>query len=204
MKTTIEEKKGPVTTDRKVLELMVTFKNPHSSRFIAQKMQLTVFQITARLKAMEGRKLIKRDESGKWSVTLQGQQRLAAMQDGTWKEPTPVAARVQRVEQFASDLMTTVRAEIAEGVPLYRALKGWKVRYIWSSHDSRFDIYRAPDGLEFRRVDLTERADLIVQYATPGMPPIRLKILEPTLQAQLDVWRERVQVIREALSRGVA
>lgn len=65
-----------VTTDLAVLQVMAK-KGALASITIATLMGLTVFQITARLKGMQGRGFLARDKEGLWLVAPQGAAELA-------------------------------------------------------------------------------------------------------------------------------
>lgn len=70
--------RAPVTTDAKVLAGWPKSKKPVASITVAQALKLTVFQITARLKGMEGRGLV---------------ERIAGLWRPTGKEPLPEPVR---------------------------------------------------------------------------------------------------------------
>ncbi len=59
----------PVTSDVGVLQGWPKTKKPVTSLEVAEALGITVFQITARLKGMEGRGLVERDTKGLWKPT---------------------------------------------------------------------------------------------------------------------------------------
>lgn len=143
-----------------------------ASDTIAQALKLTVFQITARLKGMEGRELVVR-EDGLWGLTEKGRN-LAALIG----EPQPIAKpKVARPDGWKPEPPTTPDDSKVKQIKGASKEDGWTWR---TQHDPAarrfFTVHMGPDGTEYVEAHVMERADLIVKHDVPGLPASRLRI----------------------------
>lgn len=121
-----------VTTDLAVLQgwPKPTKKKPWStSAEVAAALNLTVFQITARLKGMEGRKLVYRPEAGMWGLTGLGQTER--------DNPSPSLVAKPKAARLASDNGSMVGPPDDSKVP---RIDSKKVR--WAPNPKTVDYMR--------------------------------------------------------------
>jgi hypothetical protein len=119
---------------------------------------VTVFQITARLAAMEKRGIIKRTQSGKWRLSREGW-RLTGL---------PRPAETIRVPTEGG----SYRPDDSD-VPRVRTHDGWRIRHVRTDafnrkKERRHILYIDPEGDFFTQALSQEPADLIITYKVPG------------------------------------
>jgi len=173
-----------VTTDWSVANALSAVKKskPMSANEVAELMGLTPFQITARLKGMEGRKLVCRQD-GLWVLTDTG----IALGKGTEPAAPPKVVRIRMPGQAAVPLPDDKR------VPHVASDASWSLYYIWHGTDpekiKRIDVFMDSEGVEYVKAHPMETADLIMTFhhKTEGLTPYRLRKLEnSTLKRTID------------------
>lgn len=179
-----EGQAGPVTTDWKVANTLLKTSKPRFSSEIAAKMGLTVFQITARLKGMELRRLMVRNDQGAWSLTEDGRTL------GAGPEPPPVEHTPRRREGFGA-----VSLPQDDGVRRVHSTKGSRVRYLWD-HGNRVDIFTDRKGRQWVRCHPMETAALIREFKN-GLPSVRLRPLSGSSVERKVMKAERLKIINE-------
>jgi hypothetical protein len=147
-----------------------------TSNRIAEKLGLEVFQITARLAAMEKRGVTRRTEDGRWRLT----------KDGWALVHGPRPAEIVRVK--------TANGAVAiddSHVPEVRSSPEWKVDYVWyGPHRMRLDVFTDPSGQKYVVATDSEPADLILRlrehpnWVTPENWFYRLRRLEHSVMAE--------------------
>lgn len=126
---------------------------------IAAKCGFTSFQITARLASMERRGLIRRVQFGRWSrlVDVKGSESV------TFERGKVV---------MTTDPMNTIRGR-DKGVTMVKSCRGSKM--FWGKNkDSGILFFRMADGLDYRRAQESEDADMIADYRDSGLGIVRL------------------------------
>jgi len=176
---------GPVTTDWKVANTLLKTSKPKFSNQIAAKMGLTVFQITARLKGMELRRLMIRNDQGAWSLTEAGQLL------GTGPEPALPERRPRRTGGTGA-----VSLPQDEGVRRVRSTAGSRVRFIWD-HGNRIDIFTDRKGRQWVKCHPMESATLIREFKS-GLTPVRLRPLSGSSVERKVMKAERLRLKDEA------
>lgn len=216
-----------VTTDHSVLKGWPKDKDKaYTSVAIAEALGLTVFQVTARLKGMEGRGFLTRDEKGHWLVTdaglaerdnpspsIDGRARAMRATDraGGYSGPpkddhvprikltnfdwAPSDENFKRAQQqlpiiqakladYLKDKMTYKREIMALSVErdhCKKVIEAKKGRAKWTSRTEHTPqgaqtIYIAPDMREYVFANAWEVADLLIESATRGLSPARLRL----------------------------
>lgn len=195
----------PVTSDWQVARAMADDEAElcWTSAEIADILGITVFQITARLKGMEGRRLTERAE-GYWRLTGVGYV-LGTGPEPPHKPKVPVGERVYHtptgglyspgggVAALPDDSLIP-RRSVGE--------KGWKLRYIhgpkekipvhekgklvghWYLARLQVEVFIDPDGVEWVKCDPVEVAELIVPAPCEGLTDTRLRRLNGSTAAE--------------------
>lgn len=155
---------GPITNDYDVCRALQKGKRNLAAAKAAKLTGLTPFQITARLKGMEGRNLVKRSE-GLWQLTEDG----AALARGPRPAPPP---RVRAVPPAPGGPPAAGLPDDT-GVLVLDSCRGWKLRYLWG-HSRRIELYATPEGEEFVEASAFENADAILKASKSGVK-VRLR-----------------------------
>lgn len=152
-----------VTNDVQVLKKL-SFKVSLTSAEVASLLGLTPFQVTARLKSMEKRALVKRDKVGKW-LKLRKWHEVQAEQ-----EQEAVQKKARRAVWVAG---LPPQAVVDDGVPHIEDTHGWRARYTPYADDRWVLVFMDPKtGTEYIRAHFAEKADLIRTFR--DLPPVRL------------------------------
>lgn len=185
-------RQAPVTNDLKVL-LAIQDANSSaemecmwSAKEVAEMLDLTPFQITARLAAMEKRGLMAREE-GDWYITEAGHAYV--------ENPPPPKKSIipgQKVYRTPTGGMYTPGAsvvyqeELDKGVERVPSCPGWKMKYQYAKkgfHQKMAEIeatiFIDTEGEQWIECRPDQKADLIVGPGprTQGLPPKRLRRL---------------------------
>lgn len=152
-----------VTNDVQVLKKL-SFKASLTSAEVAGLLGLTPFQVTARLKSMEKRALVKRDQAGKW-LKLRKWHEVQAEQEQAHQQ------KALRKAAWVAGLPP--QAVTDEGVPHIDNTRGWRARYTPYADDRWVLVFMDPStGTEYIRAHFAEKADLIRDFK--DLPPARL------------------------------
>jgi hypothetical protein len=154
-------------------------KTHFQSGAIAHHMKLSVFQVTARLKAMQGRNLLERDEHGNWSVTAEGQE-LANKSEPPPPPPPSVRGfgHVPPLSNLPDDSKVPTISKMGK-------TQGWDWRSGWGPGEDHVEVYISPSGQEYVQAHPLEKAHLIRIYPDiPGLSPMRLVKLEGSVAMQ--------------------
>jgi len=151
-----------VTNDVQVLKKL-SFKQGLRSAEVADLLGLTPFQVTARLKSMEKRELVKRDKKGNWL-------KVVSWKDAQAQQEQAAQAKAVRVAAWKAGLPPQGASD--EGVPHLSSTVGWTGRYTPYAEDRWLIVFKSPDGVEYIRAHVSERADVIRDIE--GLPSVRL------------------------------
>ncbi|HLA14786.1 MAG TPA: hypothetical protein VJZ25_07160 [Gemmatimonadaceae bacterium] len=176
-----------VTTDLMVLQKWPKSSRPGvgtTSQRVAGALRLTVFQITARLKAMEGRGFLRRDEAGFWHRAPSGVAEA--------KHPS-ATIRTAKTPRIRGEGLPAIGLPDDRKVKHIRATKykdGWRMHYVGVE-----PVFVAPDEREYAKARTYEAADLLVDWPKDGwdyraLGVIRLRLLV-TSKAQRDANRAK-------------
>jgi hypothetical protein len=194
----------PVTSDWSVAKSMLQEESGlcWTSAEIAENLSITVFQITARLKGMQGRELVERVEEF-WRLTMLGEQ-LATSPEPPKKEKLPIGERIYRTPTGGYYSPGAIGAALPDdsSVPRRSAedAHGWRLRYEWGIRTGQFHlsdsyttIFTDPDGIEWVKCAPTEIAELIVPEGrlTLGLPDVRLRRRNGATVAEKKIQRGR-------------
>jgi hypothetical protein len=137
-------RQAPVTSDLKVLQAIDTLnqaagqEQAYSSAEIAEAMGLTPFQVTARLKGMEGRELVARDE-GYWYVTERGTD--YRKDPPPERQSLPLGERVYKTPTgglYSPGAAMVASMQDDEKVPRQAGCPGWKLKYQWGKKNPNY------------------------------------------------------------------
>jgi hypothetical protein len=142
--------------------------NALTSRKIAAIMNVSVFQITARLASMEKRKMVAR-RNGAWV-------RLKRWQDIEKMEMDKIAYEnaLKKLKAEAKARGTPEPKVIDDDVPQMLVTTGWTMReYPYNSRDYVTVFHDPETGTDYVHAESTQRADLI-RVMMDGIPNVRL------------------------------
>lgn len=163
---------------------------------IAEKVGLEVFQITARLKSMEKRGLVQRNERGHWHRTPAGTEYHGA-------PPAQPAANVR--------ITTRTRGAPAaydRGVPIVRSCRDWRIDYLPTRDHHQVTVFTDTEGIEWIEAEISEQAHLIFKSRITGLGNTRLRrFIESPLYGYAEdhmnergvLWRTRQKIHHEWL-----
>ena len=171
----------PVTTDWQVCKAMrgdPPDVYAWKSNEVAEVLGLTVFQITARLKAMSGRQLVAR-EMEYWQLTDLGVH-CADGPEPPKKEKVPLGDRVYRTPTGGVYSPGGPRKTVPEDPGALRlprgGTKGWRMRYAYGPKnpktgfaDIEFEVFIDLDGNQYVRAEPFETADVLVECPVTTM-----------------------------------
>ncbi len=166
----------PVTADHAVLTAMIESEHKaFTSKGVGKLLDLTPFQITARLKGMENRLLVVRNgktsSQGKalWTVTDEG----CIYQKSP---PPPPTVRISRSKYGGSNPPPARPLDIdVPHINRARLSEGWKVDMLEIDGYTR-DLFTSPLGTKFILASHLETANLIFDPSIVGLKPMRLKL----------------------------
>lgn len=215
----------PVTNDWQVTRAMLGDPPEEGyawlSAEIAASLEITVFQITARLKGMEGRKLVYREQSY-WALTPLGFQ-LGSSPEPPKKIKPPLSERVYSTPTGGIYSPGGGAASLPsdEGVPKVSDTRGWKMRYLYGPKEripvrqgskiigyeflarTQIEVHIDPDGNEWVRCDPIEPAELIRLPVADGLSCSRFRRRTGSTAAERRLLREEGR-LEEALERDEA
>lgn len=155
------------TNDIQVLQVLSHKKGQTSAR-VAERLGLTPFQITARLKSMENRGLAKRTDGKDW-IRLLTVEDAKKMQEQNKRTATE-SRRTIAVDTDEATLRRDAKA------PIIKHAKGWSYRYFWSSGNNRVLVFTTPNGKgHYTYAEPSEAADLLIDYRDKSIGMIRMK-----------------------------
>lgn len=178
-------RKPPVTNDYDVLQKMGD--RTRTSAKIAERLGITVFQITARLKGMEKRGLAEHLPDGKWRASEKGLKMAAG--------PRPVEksrSLGERVYRTPTGGLYTPGGSAAEPVDDSGAIhadhcRGWKIKYKWVGPGGmiRKDIFIDTEGNHWVHARPNQPAELVLMTERmAGLSPVRLVRRKKKVHAQ--------------------
>jgi hypothetical protein len=200
----------PVTSDWQVAHAMIGEPPEQGLHWlsgeIAETIGITVFQITARLKAMEKREIVRRgDTPGTaqfWLLTENGYY-LGLGKEPPKKEKAPLGERVYRTPTggWYSPGGGTHGLPDDSAVPR-RAPEdghGWRLRYVWEPvkpngepSDGMVEVFIDREGNQWVRAEPNEEAHLVCENSrlTQGLRPCRLRRMDGTSRAEqtIAIW----------------
>lgn len=193
----------PVTTDHAVLTAMVESETKaFTAKQIGKLLDLTPFQITARLKGMESRELIVRNGQtntvGKklWIVTDEGR---VFQKD----PPPPPAIRMSR-SRYGGSNPPPARPDDSDipRVTRSRLNEGWKCEML-DVDGHTHDLITNPSGVQFVCASHLETANLIFEPNIVGLKPARYKLYEGSdLQKRRESWVHTAAYFKERMKYG--
>lgn len=136
-------------------------KNPAkcTSAKVAESIGVTVFQITARLKGMEGRGLLVR-ENGLWMMTQQGEE----VRDNP---PQSLARKTSASRPAPMAVVVFDDSKAPRITPEERRKQGWTNEKVWVDGKAR-TINVSPKGVKYAECKPHEAADLIFEWPKDG------------------------------------
>ncbi len=178
----------PVTTDHAVLTVMVEAEyHQFTAKGVGHLLDLTPFQITARLKGMENRGLVTRNgkvsKEGKklWVVTDAGTE----YQKSPPPPPSVSRSRPRRKLIPSNGLSTDIDVP---RITRARLSEGWVLKMLEIDGYST-NLFTSPLGTVFIEARSSEPANLIFETQIVGLEPVRLKLYEGSIdQIRRENW----------------
>lgn len=176
-----------VTSDWSVARSLSKSKKPLDAKGVADLLKLdSPFQITARLKGMEQRELVCRQE-GLWILTDKGR----AL--GVGEEPA-APLKIVRIRVAGG---SAIPLPDDERVPRIKSDSNWSIYYIWhrlpNGDFSRIDVWMDSGGVEYVAAHPMETADAVYVCHDASIRDKRLRKLENSSIKRLVTRHEKEQ-----------